>query len=286
MKLFLRLAPWALVGALAVAFAACSNEAENNASTTSGGGAGGAGGAGGEGGGPGASSSTASGTGGGGGAPDVILTCPEDSYTFKTGTCDFLNQDCPPNEACVPEPDDNGVYKTKCLPWAGVKQMGSPCVKDEECEAGLFCGFYCSPPCCAVDKKPCPSSCNFEVQFGAVHTGTVCNLAPKCEFFMEDVCKPGAYCRFDASQGVATCAPLTGNVVGDTQDKPCKFLNDCDHMQTCQGPKGAGTCRFSCDIEKQSAEPGKGGCPSGQECIQYEPEIMAYKNLGHCEPAP
>ena len=282
MKLFLRLAPWALVGALAVAFVACSGEVENNSSTTSGGGSGGSGGAGG---GPGASSSTASGTGGGGGAPDVILACPESGYTFESGECDFLNQDCPPNEACEPVEQD-GVWKTKCLSWAGVKQMGSPCIEHSECEAGLFCGFYCSPPCCRTDNKPCPSSCNFEVQFGGGHIAQICNLAPKCEFFMEDVCKPGAYCRFDASQGVATCAPLTGNVVGDTQDKPCKFLNDCDHMQTCQGPKGAGTCRFSCDIEKQSAEPGKGGCPSGQECIQYEPEIMAYKNLGHCEPAP
>jgi hypothetical protein len=274
-----RIAPWAVVGSLAVAFAACSSQVENAATSTSGGGAGatGTGGAGG-----GSSSSSATGSGGGGGAPDVILTCPEDAFTFQTGTCDFLNQDCPPNQACVPVDPGDGKLVTKCISWSGIKQTGSPCNSHSECQPGLFCGFYCAPPCCPTDNKPCPGTCNFEIPFDFGNSASICNLAPQCDLFTDNACKAGVYCHFDQTQGVATCTPLTGNVEEPTEGKTCKFLNDCGDTQACIG----GFCRFNCDITKQSADDGKGGCPLGQDCIQYEPKIQLYPNLGYCQPAP
>jgi hypothetical protein len=268
------------VGALAALFAACSSTVENNATSTSGGGAG-APGTGGAGGGAGPGSSSSSGMGGGG-APDVILTCPEAAFTFENGACDFLNQDCPPDQACVPVDPGNGNLVTKCISWSGVKQTGSPCKSHSECQPGLFCGFYCAPPCCPTDNKPCPATCNFEIPFGNSDTAQICNLAPKCELFTEGACKPGVHCHFDEAQGVATCTPLTGNLDEPTEGAACKYLNDCENMQACIG----GLCRFNCDITKQSADDGKGGCPSGQECIQYEPKIQLYPDLGYCQPAP
>ncbi|MCK6588274.1 MAG: hypothetical protein HUU21_24140 [Polyangiaceae bacterium] len=278
MKAFFQIAPWALAGSLVAAFAACSSDVENSATSTSGTSASGTGGAGGE---TAASSSSSTGTGGAGGE-DVILTCPEEAFSFETGSCDFLNQDCPPNQACIPVDPGNGKLTTKCVSWSGVKQTGSPCKTHSECQAGLFCGFYCAPPCCPTDNKPCPATCNFTVPFDFGNTASICNLAPQCELFTDNACKPGVYCHFDGNQGVATCTPLTNNIEEPTEGKACKFLNDCGDTQACIG----NFCRYSCDVTKQTEAAGKGGCLLGQECIQYNPPVELYPNLGFCQPAP
>ncbi|HLM75425.1 MAG TPA: hypothetical protein VK459_22085, partial [Polyangiaceae bacterium] len=190
--------------------------------------------------------------------------------------------DCPPNQGCFPVDSGNGSLVTKCISWSGIKQMGSPCKQHSECQPGLLCGFYCSPPCCPTTDKPCPGTCNLEVPFDFGNKASVCNLAPQCPLFTDNMCDPGVFCRFDQPQGVATCTPQVGMLGEGSEGKKCDFLNNCAHMQVCIGS----TCRFSCDVNKQSADAGKGGCPSGQECIQYNPKISIYEDLGYCQPAP
>jgi hypothetical protein len=223
----------------------------------------------------GAGGATGSTSGGGG---DVFLTCPVDVATFKNSQCDFLNQDCPAGQACMPV-TFNGNTSTKCVAWSGVKPFGSACKVHTECKAGLFCGFYCAPPCCPLDHTPCPATCNFTANFPGGQTANICNLAKPCTLFTENACKD-AYCRFDSTQDLPTCTPITGNIPEPTHGLPCMFLNDCGNMQVCVG----GTCRQSCDLDKQSEPPEFGGCPPSQpDCEQYNPPIKSYPTLGFCK---
>lgn len=281
MSALLRFAPWVLGATLLASFAACTGEVTSSSSTGTGGGGSGSGGAGGVAGG---FASSSSGTGGAGGEPVVILTCPEEVTTFET-ECDFLNQDCPPDQACYPV-ESGGQLVAKCVPWSGLKQNGSPCNAHTECQAGLFCGFYCAKPCCRTDNKPCPSACNFEIPFAGGNKAIICNLAPQCTLFVDDACKAGVACHFEDAQGVATCTPLTGKVEEPTNGKACEHLNDCENMQVCFGSGLNKKCRFNCDLKKQSEPEGKGGCPPGEECIQYNPTVELYPDLGYCSPAP
>lgn len=272
MKAWLRLLAWTAAGAL-VSFGACSNDVETSSSATS-------------------TGDTTSGSGGSGGAPtttssssagggDVVLTCPNPTTTFKDTQCDFLNQNCPFGEACIPV-TYNGNTTTKCEPWTGVKPEGAPCVTHEECKPGLFCGFYCAPPCCRMGDQPCMGAgCNFSVSFDGNQRADICNYAPKCDPFVLDKCDDEKDCHFDSKQRVAICVPITGKVDKPTEGKDCNYLNDCDEMQICNDSK---KCVFSCDVNKQSEPPGLGGCMPNQKCVQYVPEVMIYPTLGYCVP--
>lgn len=271
MKAWWRLLAWSLAGALAAGFVACSSEVEtSSAGASSGSTTAGSGGSGG---------SSASSTGGAGGI-DVMLTCDQPIASFKDTQCDFLNQDCPFGEACMPV-TFQGNTTTKCQPWAGVKPFGAPCTLHDECKPGLFCGFYCAPPCCRATDDPCMGAgCNFTATFEGAQKADICNLAPQCDLFQPDKCADMKDCHFDSKQGIAICTPITGNIPEPTEGVDCTYLNDCGEMQVCQN----GKCAFSCDVAKQSEAPGLGGCRPGEKCSQYQPEVKIYPTLGICVP--
>jgi hypothetical protein len=277
---------WIAAGALSIAAVeACSSSiaTETGSAGTSSGGSsatsssastGGAGGAGGAGT---SASSAASGTGG---SPQLI-TCDVDigSFSPTDGECDFLNQDCPSGETCYPQ-TFGGNTTTKCVKWSGVKQLGAPCESNSECKAGLFCGFFCSKPCCPSTNDPCPGTCNFNVPFEGGQYASICNLAPKCDLFTPNACQEGFECRFDYAQGVAICSARTGNTPAPTEGQYCKFLNDCSNNQVCIN----NACRYSCDQKKLGEMPELGGCPMDRVCMVYDPPVQGYETLGHCDP--
>lgn len=266
---------------VALSFGACKSDVETtpnggsagSGSTSSSSGAGGASAS--------SSSSTSSGTGGAGGKE--ILTCAGNVATFDitAGDCDFLNQDCPPGQTCVPF-TFQGKTVTKCQDAPGIKGIGVPCGSHSECQAGLFCGFYCSPPCCPDDNKPCPGGCNFTVPFPGAHTANICTLTEACVLFTQNPCNdPGFYCHYDGKKDGGICAPLTGNLMEPTEGQPCSYLNDCGSHQGCFN----GVCRYNCLPDKASEPVELGGCPPNRTCEQIlNPPSQTYKDLGICMP--
>lgn len=277
----MKASPWLAaglgIGILALSFGACKGEVESESggsagTTSNSSGMAGMGGASAS-----SSSSSSSGTGG-----KEILTCPVNVATFDItkGECDFLNQDCPPGKTCEPF-TFNGNTTTKCLDAPGIKGIGVPCGSHNECQSGLFCGFYCSPPCCPDDNKPCPGGCNFTVPFAGGHTANICTLTQGCVLFTANPCvDPGFYCHYDSKKGSGICAPLTGNLMEPTEGQACQFLNDCGSTQFCF----QNTCRMSCLVDKAGEPPEMGGCPPNRYCTQLSDAPPAYPMLGVCLP--
>lgn len=218
----------------------------------------------------------------GGAGGKEILTCEGKvaSFDITTGECDFLNQDCPAGKTCAPF-TFNGNTTTKCLDAPGLKGLGSPCGGNSECQAGLFCGFYCAPPCCPSDDKPCPAGCNFTIPFPGGHTANICNLTHSCVLFTANPCEDAGFsCHYDAKKGAGICTPLTGNLMEPTEGQTCNFLNDCGSTQMCH----QNTCRMNCLVSQSSNPPELGGCPPNRNCIQLNPAPDAYPDLGVCLP--
>ena len=283
MRFGIKLGASIAMAALGMGLAGCpSSEGEgtggaSSASTADG--AGGAGGAG-QGGtssvGSTASSSSTSGAGGG-----EFVDCPSSPINFSSGECDVLNPDCPAGKTCYPVKGSNGNMTTKCINWSGVKTLGAACTANEECAAGLFCGFYCSPPCCptaGVSDCDCSiTGAGFEIQGATIQ---LCNYLPNCDLFVADSCSkyPGSQCHLQKiSEGLATCAPPAVDQMPPMEGKTCGFINDCEAMQTCQN----GKCRYNCLVDSfMEHAVAEGGCPDGQKCSV----LLQGNNIGVCQP--
>lgn len=244
------------------AFFGCSlfgdDESKTSSSTTGTGATGGGGSAGGMGGSGGTGGTGGATTSGAGGFP----TDCKDHTDVPENTCSMLKQDCGKGEAC--RPNDFGT-DTTCEGVAGVKGMSAPCGSDNECALGLFCVFnLCSPVCCPKrESEFCGSGqCNVSISFGMQHVWA-CSLSKTCALF-DSMCPEGQQCRLgDLSQERSLCTPMADPTAAEGED--CKFLNNCGEAQVCNNAK----CRYSClNTGWETLEPGKGGCPMGQNCVQ------------------
>jgi len=259
--------------ALGAGFFGCSlfGSSENASSSSTGeGGAGGSGGAGGKGG---ASSST----GIGGSTP---TDCTDHVDGVKETVCSLLKQDCGNGETC--RPNDLGTG-TLCLPGAGVKGIGAPCLDDNinECESGLICVFgFCSPICCPSRAAEfCGSaSCNVNTFPDSKKRVWACNFAKVCTLYAGNDCPPNQDCRLqNPADGLSLCAPPVFPV--SEEGGVCEFLNNCGAAQVCNFEGAARACRYSCLVaDWQTKDPGMGGCPMGQTCIVQGPKY------GVCQP--
>lgn len=283
MNFAIRLGSWVLAASIGAGLVACGTSSSGGGTSTTGtsGGDGGSGQ-----GGAGSSvavtsssvSSSSGSSSGEGGA--MFVDCPESPINFSAGECDVLNPTCPDGKACFPV-KEGGFMTTKCITWSGVKGKGAACTTMEECAAGLYCAFYCSPPCCHTEGV---STCDCSVSgagFGDPKaTMWMCNLLPSCNLFVPDTCSkyPGSQCHLqNIAQDLATCAPPSQSQSPPTEGKPCGFINDCGAMQMCQ----SGVCRYNCLLDSYMSKAlEEGGCPDGQTCST----LKAGNNTGVCQP--
>lgn len=253
-------APWlALLGAFALA--ACSGEDTSPPGTSTSSGTGGAGGAGG------ASPTTTTSTSSGGGSAPIV--CSGGYTNITQGTCDLLQQDCPPGFSCDAVLNLGGSWTTRCRGFTGLKGAGVPCIEQGECAAGLFCigttQSVCSPVCCPDSGEPCGGGqCIVTVVYQETPELWVrmCAFDPVCQLFQEGACQSGRECHVtDGAQGLATCVDPSDAQVDE--DGTCAYLNDCRDMQHCEGDR----CRYYCLLGGGAGlAPGQGGCPSGRTC--------------------
>lgn len=233
-----------------------------------------------------ASSSSAASTGSG-----QTLSCPSGPPYETLGgngpevdpACNLLTQEgCPnPGEACEPK-SVGGVYKAQCVVSDGLKGVKEPCVTSNECQGGLYCVFgLCSPVCCQATNEPCEGgSCNFlysgdSAQYGPGKAIRLCSFLVQCEMLTADACEGGTECHVQDSS-LALCVPPSGNDI--PEGGVCQYLNDCGDMQDCWNNA---VCRYHCWVSDGGAgEPGLGGCPAGQTCVEADYGIP---DLGICQ---
>jgi hypothetical protein len=264
--------------AIAAAFSACGNGTQTTTATGTTSGTGGAGTGG-------ATTSVASGTGGAAiDAGPIVCKSPSSYSTVPKGSCDILQQDCPPGKTCAPV-QVGADFQTACLGGTGLKTAGEVCYSDGECDATLFCiAGKCSPVCCRDNDEPCNGGiCNINVAFGT-HNIYVCHFAAKCDLLTANACPPGLDCHIeDAKQGLATCGEPNGPTVPELTT--CMFLNDCATMQQCFVKDSL--CHYYCNPSDTSPPPGLGGCPVGEACqIKYNGKALdlGVAGIGLCFP--
>jgi hypothetical protein len=248
--------------AIAVTAAAFSSCGHSVAGTTGTGGA--VMGTGGIGGSGGATSSTSS-----SGMPEAgPIPCTSVYSTIPKGTCDLLQQDCPAGETCEPTQVGSG-YSTICVGSTGLKTAGETCYSPGDCDAQLFCiSGKCTSVCCHGSGEPCDGVlCSLSVTYGNDFM-YVCHYAVMCELLTANACPAGFGCHVeDSSEGLATCVQPSG--ANSPELGSCKYLNDCGDNQQCFAPTGTGTCHYYCYLGGSSAQPGLGGCPTGEACLAF-----------------
>jgi hypothetical protein len=276
-----------VITSLAVAFAACSGEtndedgsgAGNTTSTTNTTNAGGTGGA-----------STSSSTGPGGGP----ITCADVYTTADVTPCDPLNPGakCAPNELCS-YIDDQGTLG--CQPQnMGVKMLGAECGSDAECSGVSQCiDGKCSAFCCPSSNQPCASQSGLcDIQLGVVGNMTTytyaCSFRQPCTLLANE-CAVGTYCHpADQAQAIAVCDdPTPMAPVGEGQ--PCMYRNDCGESEICADEMGNGVCRHLCSISgwmQAGAMPPTGGCPdtTNYTCTGVNWGNNQWNDIGVCVP--
>lgn len=274
----------------AATFAACSEGASPTTGTASSASSSSTGGTSGVGGAPG--TTAVSGTGGA--APDAgPLVCMSHSYSnIKQGSCDLLQQDCPPSYTCRERPGANGIWTSECILTHGLKSEGEKCVSPEECLEKLSCeAGRCTPICCEDSNAPCLGGlCDLVIQLGNKFTKRVCHYAKACELLTEEACEPGFRCHIEAvAQGLSTCIiEAPGPAVPDLGT--CSYLNECGDMEHCQPHNGTAQCHFYCVLGQAnpfSPPAGLGGCPAGQTCqsvIDGMEVKLGIPTIGLCAP--
>jgi hypothetical protein len=211
--------------------------------------------------------------------PGPDIGCFNGYTNVASGTCDLLSQnDCPPGQGCVPERIDS-VWTATCIPNAGVKDIGDPCVSDLSCRAGLFCNQgRCGQACCPESNEPCTAyqGLCISVNFAAYELA-LCAYPQTCELFSGDCTEP-QHCYPIFGAGNSFCFDeAVDNPFPEGQ--PCDALNECDDSLTCYGT----TCRWACKLDSwQTLSAGGGGCPAGQSCVENGP--LPPENIGVCLP--
>src|SRR5262245_11544788 len=95
-----------------------------------------------------------SGTGGAGGATTSAssgttstgpILCSNSYTNVPKGSCDLLQQNCPPGKTC-----EAATGTTVCVTSPGLKTAGEPCYDPDECNAKLICVGDMPGKCVAI----------------------------------------------------------------------------------------------------------------------------------------
>jgi hypothetical protein len=215
------------------------------------------------------------------------------------GSCDLVVQDCPDDskgqkQECVVARASTGDITTECVPVQASQQLpiGRGCCpgSDNPCLPGLSCvgdpcvdggptTARCTPACCDGDHASCGQSdpegiggqCDLTLFVDSTEVHHVCSYRERCKPFGVEPCKQGQLCIVEDKIGTAGC--IASNNVQNRQR--CQFANDCADGYICVGGADAGVCRMFCltpnsnppfDASAATGEPGRGGCPAGEEC--------------------
>jgi hypothetical protein len=224
---------------------------------------------------------------------------PFDVASDRPVVCDLWEQDCPEGQKCAVWADGGGSAwnATKCVPVAGDRLPGEPCMAEsgvsglDDCIKGAMCWDVdargqgvCLAYCVGTREMP---ACT-EPGFGCAYIGEVFNLCfPACDPLGQD-CEAEGLCL--PVSGTYLCTPDNSGDAGAVFD-PCEFANACDKGLICLGPDAAdecdqgetGCCRPMCSI----AEGGAAWPGAGQDCLAvYEPQPPGYEDVGYCSLAP
>jgi hypothetical protein len=219
--------------------------------------------------------------------------------------CSVWDQDCPPDQKCMPWANDGGVSwnATRCVavdPDAG--QPGDPCTVEGTGVSGVdTCAV--SSMCWNVDPETntgtcisfCDGSENNPICDDPTTTCSITNdgvlilCLPNCDPLIQNCMVDGEAC-YGIPDGYV-CAPDVSGEMGAFGD-PCEAINVCDPGLECLAAEATpncagavGCCTEFCDTSDPMASADCAGAAGGQMCISAFEEGAAppgYEDVGYC----
>ncbi|MEL6178444.1 MAG: hypothetical protein AAFS10_05800 [Myxococcota bacterium] len=195
----------------------------------------------------------------------------------RGGCVPFIDRQCPPGSACVPESPELGY----CSAFGDVPELGM-CDGEARCDRGLSCIDFgsgqlsCYEICVVQAADGAPGSCA---------EGRLCRqLTPEGVGICSDLCD-----MFEAAQSCVQgqgCTLLDGTRMGycalrgDTPEgSMCSGTVVCaENLQCIREESNESFCRSLCLVDAEGDAPGS--CASESRC---EP-LMASDGLGYCVP--
>ena len=204
-----------------------------------------------------------------------------------SGSCDIYAQNCGTGQECAVVKTDAG-FQTQCVSnTTGSIKEGFACTQSgnsNPCVAGLECiQNRCSKHCCFGDDSVCGKSqpegytgrCDITVTVNGTDPAySVCTYSASCEPFQQQPCAAGQTCGVTDQNGTAKCTTIDTPDGGLPEKATCQYANDCKDGMVCAGAADGGfACTWACyhppgpfDAGIANAQPGYGGCPSGETC--------------------
>jgi hypothetical protein len=211
--------------------------------------------------------------------------------------CHPFEQDCPPDEKCVPWSAGGGAWDdSKCVPVLGDNLVGEPCTyggtfeSTDDCDANSFCFDTqeidgqligtCHAFCTGTPRMPeCPDG-----QQCLLSSGPVTLCFPMCDPVAQDCPEDGEGCYWSSTAFV--CIEPVG--AGVPPGQPCQFATDCEIGSLCLDAGvipdcgGTGCCGAFCDVGLGDMQ-----CANvpGTSCVAFWEQGMApegYDHVGVC----
>lgn len=224
-------------------------------------------------------------------AEDASTPPPDSCEPPPGGACELIAQcGCDTTEMCVIADATTG--ETGCIP-EGSTAPYSPCVYDDECQAGYGCvSGVCKRHCDGDVASTCefsPYSQCVQVTDGAADIPgyfvclRACNpTAPEDSDAVYQPCGPGVNC-LPSETGASFC--IASDVPGQ-QDDPCETGSGepdpyaCAPGFACVTVGEESRCRQSCEV-------GASDCAAGHTCSAYGlPLAAADREIGYCQACP
>lgn len=214
--------------------------------------------------------------------PDGCFGPPGTSFHCTTIECDYLDQDCPRGERCVPWANDGGnawnanrcapLYRDAVPPGGVCTMEGSPVSGISDCALGSMCWAVdpvtlqgvCVASCVPdLDACPPPSQC------AALNDGSFTLCLSACHPLDPAGCVDDEACRFVPEVGGFRCLPQQGGEVWGS-GRTCAVAGQlCAPDTTCIAAERLATCDES---ECCSSWCAFGDPMADTECALAQPE--------------